>query len=282
VAPTAEIRSVAPAPRLRHVVDRYVCYRTSGFPPWLHRGLPSGHLTFIVSIGAPVEVVRQCDPSQSPGAYRVVVGGLQDVPALVVDPGTQEGIAVQLNPMGARAVLGHPAGRLANLSLELSDLVGPVGDRLWEEVQEAGSWSGRVAACDRVLSSVLGDVGADPTLWRAWSLLVASGGSSRVDELAREVGWSRQHLTRRFRDELGFGPKVLGRVLRFSRARDTLRATRGEVPLAVLAADCGYADQSHLHRDFSAFAGCSPQRWLVEEVPSIHDDGSPDGAGSSP
>jgi len=37
-----------------------------------------------------------------------------------------------------------------------------------------------------------------------------------------------------------------------------LRKVRSSVTLAEVAATCGYADQSHLTRDFTTFAGCSP------------------------
>lgn len=45
-----------PAPQLWAFIDRYVGYRLSGFPPGVHRGLPSRHMTFIVSVGPTIDV----------------------------------------------------------------------------------------------------------------------------------------------------------------------------------------------------------------------------------
>ena len=40
----------------------------------------------------------------------------------------------------------------------------------------------------------------------------------------------------------------------------------GRTPLlAAIAADCGYADQSHLSRDVSELLGRSPSAWVAEE-----------------
>lgn len=66
-----------PASALRAFIESYVGYRQVGLPAGIHRGLPSRHLTFIVSIGAPIDVVAQVDAAQAPARYGSVVGGLQ-------------------------------------------------------------------------------------------------------------------------------------------------------------------------------------------------------------
>src|SRR6266436_4151065 len=48
------------------------------------------------------------------------------------------------------------------------------------------------------------------------------------------------------RAAVGYGPKMLERVLRFQRAR---RIARGTTSLALVAALAGYADQAHLSRE---------------------------------
>ena len=49
------------------------------------------------------------------------------------------------------------------------------------------------------------------------------------------------------------------------------RALLGRVPLAEVAQRCGYADQSHLTREWGEFAGCPPTTWLREEFPFLQD-----------
>jgi transcriptional regulator GlxA family with amidase domain len=83
------------------------------------------------------------------------------------------------------------------------------------------------------------------------------------------VGWSRRHLSQRFTDEYGIGPKQTARLVRFQRARDLVAA--GTRPLAEVAVDCGYADQAHLTREFCELAGDPPTTWRREERPFIQD-----------
>lgn len=261
-----------PAGVLARFIEHYVGYRLAGHPAGVHRGLPSRHMTFIVSIGDEIDVMAQTDPRQTPGRYRCVVSGLQASPALIADPGRQEGVAIELTPLGARALLGVPARALWNTSAELADVVGPVGVELWERLQAAAGWDDRFAVCDAVLGALVGDAVVDTTLDHAWSGVVASGGKMSVGDLAGRVGWTRQHLTRRFVDEFGLSPKLAARVVRFERARRMLQATPSFVSIAQVAAVCGYYDQAHLSRDFVALAGCPPGRLIAEEVPSFQDD----------
>ncbi|MBC8091667.1 MAG: AraC family transcriptional regulator, partial [Pseudonocardia sp.] len=63
-------------------------------------------------------------------------------------------------------------------------------------------------------------------------------------------------------------PKPAARVLRFQRAAELLVPTtgtcRGAITISEVAADCGYADQSHLVREFHALAGCTPTTYVTE------------------
>jgi AraC-like DNA-binding protein len=270
MTPSSEWVAARPAPAVRAFVDGYVGYRLAGFPPGLHRGLPSRHLTFIASIGAPIDVVVQTNPRQAPDTYRCTLGGLQETHALIDDPGAQEGIAIELTPLGSRVLFGMPARELWDTSLELADVVGGVGDELWERLQLADGWTERFAACDDVLTRLAVHNPVAAELEVCWDLLAASHGTVPVATLAAETGYSRQHLTRRFRDEFGLSPQRAGRVMRFERARQLL-ATPG-VTVGQLAARCGYADQSHLTRDVAAFAGCTPSELLLDHVPFVQDE----------
>src|SRR5690606_36636135 len=94
----------------------------------------------------------------------------------------------------------------------------------------------------------------------------ATGGTVSVADLAADVGYSRQHLTRRFRSEFGPTPKLAARVIRLERARVALAASPG-VSVAEVAAACGYADHAHLDRDCLALAGCTPTELVAGDVP---------------
>jgi AraC-like DNA-binding protein len=102
-----------------------------------------------------------------------------------------------------------------------------------------------------------------PDVAHVFQRLLEQGGAMPVGALADEVGWSSRHLTTRFRAEVGLNPKEAARVTRFDRAR---RRLVPGVRLADVAAGAGYFDQAHLAREFHALAGCSPSRWMADEI----------------
>lgn len=273
--PVSESVLRAPPEPLAPYVEQYVGYRLLGFPPGLHRGVPSRHLTFIVSIGDPIDVAAQTDPSQAPARYRCALGGLQASHALIAHRGDQEGVGIELTPEGCRVLFGLPAAALWDTTLELDEVATRVGDELWERLQSAPDWASRFATCDGVLLRLLDRTSAPPMapeLRRSWDLLARSHGSLGVRDLAAEVGWSRQHLRRRFSEEFGLAPKLAGRVIRFDHARHELQRSADTRTIAEVAAAVGYYDQAHLHREFSEFAGCGPTELLAGDLPSVQDD----------
>ncbi len=113
--------------------------------------------------------------------------------------------------------------------------------------------------------------GVRPELWRAWRIAEASRGQCRVEDLARDVQLSPRQLRSLMVAELGLSPKELCRLFRFDRVIALLADDADS--LAEVAAESGYADQSHLTREFRQMAGCSPTTWLAEERRNIQDGG---------
>jgi AraC-like DNA-binding protein len=189
-----------------------------------------------------------------------------------VHDGTQYGISLEVTPAGARALFGMPASELGGTVVPLDALLGRAAERLVDQLRSAPSWSERFALLDAtLLRAASARVPTPrPEVVRVWERLVATGGRAEVGSLALEVGWSRRHLADRFRAEFGLAPKVAARVLRFERSRRLL--ARPERPgLATVSADAGYFDQSHMHREWRALAGCTPSTWIAEELPSVQD-----------
>lgn len=84
-------------------------------------------------------------------------------------------------------------------------------------------------------------------------------------ELASHVGLSAFHFVRVFRREVGMPPHAWHLEVRVRRARELLR--RGTPP-AIVAAELGFVDQSHLTREFKRRVGVTPGRYAAGAIPS--------------
>lgn len=88
----------------------------------------------------------------------------------------------------------------------------------------------------------------------------AARGCVRLDTLFAQLGTGPRWLQRLFVDAVGVTPKFYARIARATHAAQLL-AARPRVALAEAAAQAGYADQSHMTRDFAQLAGTTPRRW---------------------
>jgi AraC-like DNA-binding protein len=261
------------APRLRPYVGWYTGYRLVGGTPARHRGLPSPHLTMIVTLDDPLIMVEHPDPATPPGAYDTLVGGLHTTPAMIAHDGRQSGIQLSLSPLGARALLGLPAGELASVDVDGAALLGSFAEEIRERMVMQPSWAARFDVLDELLwRRVNPGVLPRPEVVEAWRRLTDSGGAVPIAALADDLGWSSRYLGRQFATEVGLSPKVAGRVVRFDRARRGLQldtAQGGRRSLADLAVASGYYDQAHMAREFAEFAGCAPSEFRFIQADEV-------------
>jgi AraC-like DNA-binding protein len=189
---------------------------------------------------------------------RLSIAGPDTRPRVVMlAPGSRL-VGVRLRPGAAGVVLGLPASELRDVSPDAADVVGrDVAAALLEAL---------VAGYDPhalLLRAVelRGVRGPDPLVRAAVVQLGRPG--ARVDRIAAELGVSSRQLQRRVSDAVGYGPKMLARVLRFRRLQALAPAA-----LVELALDAGYADQAHMTAEVTRLAGVSPVRFLKDRTPT--------------
>ncbi|MEO5833325.1 MAG: AraC family transcriptional regulator [Nakamurella sp.] len=235
----------------------------------VHHGVPSPDLTVILALGRPLTVGWTADRAQG-REFHGLVSGLHDGPAFIFPTADHAGVQLAVTPLGARALFGLPAGAIAAGLVDLGDLWAGVAAELIEALHDCRTWPERFARIETTLRTRLqGDDSIRPELMWAWDRIVA-GAVPATGALADEIGWSRGYFARVFAAEYGLRPKETVRVARFSRARIALG--RPGASLADVAAQCGYADQAHLTREWRRLAGCTPSGWRQEVSSFVQDD----------
>ncbi|WP_159620569.1 helix-turn-helix domain-containing protein [Ruania rhizosphaerae] len=240
-------------------------------PDAVHFGVPSLTATIVLAFDRPTDVGWADEAGH--GEFRVLVAGLHTRPSLVRTHGRQHGMQLALSPWGVRTLLGVPLATITRHILELGDLPAAPLHRLVTAVLDAPDHA-RPAMLRRGLVETAGGLDRTrstrprPEVVEAWRLIRTSRGTESIDAIARAVGWSRRHLSAQFGGEFGLRPKEAARIARF----ETARALAHEgLDLATVAATAGYADQSHLTRDWTATTGRAPARSLRTEFPNVQD-----------
>ncbi|MEV5552860.1 helix-turn-helix domain-containing protein [Nonomuraea wenchangensis] len=228
------------------------------------RMVPHPAVTLLVGFGAGTPVLGDAGGPRPVG--NVAAGpGFGSGGAVLARGENVECVQVRLSPVVARAVLGVSPADLDGAVVDLDDLWGREASRLRDRLSGAPSWRDRFALTDALLARRhQAGPPVDPEVAWAWRRIVAGRGLVRVEGLAGEVGWSRKRLWSRFRAQLGLPPKRAAKLVRFDRAAHRLTAGEGA---ARVAAEGGYADQSHLHREVVAFTGATPS--AVAEEPFL-------------
>jgi AraC-like DNA-binding protein len=272
-----EVNEARPAPALRAHVSHYADYseQTGSFSARQELATTSGVL--IYALGGPLEIVgadrRAIVLRQGEG----FAGGIADATSISRGKGAQAGVHVFMPLDSLAAVVGMPLAELANRVATMRDLIGAAADDLGDKLLDAKDVEQRFAILDRFLAGRFVEApAADRTIrWSMIRLTQACGPWS--SGLAEEIGWSRRHFARRFRNATGFGPDRFRRIGRFQRFVARLSGSPSG-DLAGLAVDCGYADQSHLARDVRDFANVTPgelRARLIPEGGGVRDDPVP-------
>ncbi len=240
---TTDFRQSPPPPDLALFVQHYWTMTGTQAEGLAHPIFPDGAPELVFNFGDPVQQLRD------------------DGPGFVVQPK-----AIFVGQM-TRAVWIVPTGRIRMIGVKLA---------AWGAAAffgDAGVWRDRIVALpDHWADMDAMDAGRMNEVLRA-RLAIGSGARQRgltaaaralseqpiwsIDAWSRRLGWSPRTLERRFDEYIGLSPKEFLRIHRFQRAL-RLVTESPQLTLGTVAARAGYCDQSHLAREFRAFAGAPP------------------------
>lgn len=249
-----------PPAGLREHVRRVAGFTEHVDGPLFRRELPTGSVTLILGFGEPIRI----SSATGTGTFTSFFAGMHEIPVGTEHGGALRCIQVDLSPLGAYQLLGMPMSELTDAVVGPGLLPLPGWRDLGERLAALAGWPERFDLLDHALGSRFEDgPSADPEVRWVWGRLSRSHGAVPVGALAAEVGWSRRHLTARFRGQVGLTPKPAARVLRFRHALSLITAGRA-ASISDAAAAAGYADHSHLVREFRRLAGAPPSALLDE------------------
>lgn len=225
----------------------------------LESGGPSCTLTF--PFGCTQMIFHRKTPLYIPetGAWQdsFTVSGQVNFPAHVCSYGPVEMITAVFRPHTIGMFAGIPPSEFYNMEISGFDIGSRSLSDLAQRICDAKSHSACIGILEDWLLSRLQN--GEPADFRRMESAVGKILDTpviSVEALADDVCLGRKQFGRIFREHAGMNPKEYMRVVRFQRAMRMMQCGRRDY--AGMAADCGYADQSHFIREFKAMGGHTP------------------------
>jgi len=92
----------------------------------------------------------------------------------------------------------------------------------------------------------------------ALQLIIKSKGLISSNQLVKLTGYTERHIERKFNEYVGTTPKRFSNIVRLHVFLKELKAKGNSRNLTQIAYEAGYADQSHLIKEFKKITGMSP------------------------
>ena len=246
----AGYREWAPPPALHPVL---ACLWSSRIPAELS---PPGPPDTLVLPDGCTDIIWQ----HGRGAF--VAGPDTGPVAVPAEPGAVL-VGVRFRPGAGGGLLGVPLSELRDQRVDLADLRPELDQALPADLDTDRA----VGRLTRLTGQLAEATAADRAVRRACHLLASP--AARTEYVSDEVGLSPRQLRRRCEAAVGYGPKMLQRVLRFRRFVSLVDATGGVTDLAEAAVSSGYADQPHLTRETVQLAGLTPAALIRTRHPQV-------------
>ncbi len=258
-----ELQEYRPVQALRPHVQRFWAgrFNAGGADCLSQRVVPSGFVEVIIHLtDLHCDLPVSAEWRQSPD-YTLI--GLQNEPYEVRFSSEVEVFAIRFKPAGFYSLFGVPLGEIVDTHEDLVAVLGAHFRAFAAHLRDEPTVAARLHTAERYLSRAAES--RDVTyLNRAEELIRTSGGNLRVEDVADRLCISRRQLERAFKSKLGLSPKQYMRIARLNRAQRLLQEGRCQ-GLADVAYRAGYADQSHLNRDFRLLVGDSPSHYLAKQ-----------------
>jgi len=213
--------------------------------------MPDGYTEIIFYFGSTCSISHNGSLQPLPSPF---IMGLLNQPAILYTKNILEIIAVRCFPWTVFDLLGLPSGKDGVYIFEHP--IAGLQSKLNESIQTSRIDEAISLVKEYLLNTRL-RTGVDNLLDKAGTAMRETKGTMPVSELAAAAHATVRTLERKFKKSSGHTVKDVSALMRFEQVRNRLWH-HPDSSLSGLAYEFGYADQSHLSREFRRYSGITP------------------------
>ena len=231
--------------------------------------------TYTFPIGCPQIIFHKRTPLYVPELdttqNRLTISGQVNFSSHLLADDDIEMIVVVFHPHTINMFLNAPASSFYNQEISGYDIEDKQLGELAMKVFEFDDNNLCVNLIERWLLSRL-SISSYDTTYRVRRMNAAieqlfAAPQTLVTDLSSTCCLSKKQFEREFNLHVGMNPKEYARIIRFQKALKKMQHMQGNISQADLAYTCGYADQSHLIREFRKLCGYTPLSLLEITTP---------------
>lgn len=229
--------------------------------PSVERVLPAGCVELLFHFGSRY-LSRETATNQFTEIPRFYVLGQSVQHREVKQTGPVEVIGCRFYPWGAFPFFDFSLMALSNKRNPVGRFFQRETERLITRMTNARSKEEAIAVLQAALAAIChGKLAEVDYMRRAISIIIETGGNMASKQLAERLGITTRQLERKFSARIGISPNAFSQIVRLQNFLKK-KIDQPELSLTHLAYECGYADQSHLCRDFKKFTGLTPSEYF--------------------
>lgn len=213
--------------------------------------MPDGYAEIIFYFGDTCSISYNGNLQPLPSPFMM---GLLNQPVQFYTKNRFEIIGIRCFPWTVFDLLGLPSGKdgLRIFEHPIAQLQPALNDRIC-----AGKIEEALALVKQYFLEARSHVAVDSMLYKAGVAMREANGTLPVSQVAAAAHATVRTLERNFRQSSGYSVKDVSGLIRFEQVRNHL-LLHPDTNLAGLAVELGYADQSHLSREFKRYSGTTP------------------------
>jgi len=252
-------RRDAPPPELRHIVECYWTVEGAQRLPERQKIIPDAFTELIFHFGDPYRI-KLSTRWETQG--RSLLAGQISKHFYLENTGTSRIFGIKLRPPAITHLFGIAMHELTNKVIELDSLGRNHELVVLDKAVRYASAADRKLVCERFFMERKDRVAPHHPVDSAVSQILTQHGMVGIKEIADALDISERYLEQMFKKYVGLSPKLFSRIVRFSYIFQLIKENSPDWSDVVFRS--GFYDQSHFIRNFKAFTGEDPSRYMFD------------------
>ena len=175
-------------------------------------------------------------------------------------------VIVVFHPSAINRLSGIPAVELRDNIIGTEELFGRQGLSLQNKLFEQKGISDKVNVLNTFFTTLATRERAVNQLLIEASVqfIVSNKGANSMHDLVKHIGYTERHIERTFIECIGLSPKKYSNIVRLHNYLKLMKDVSRQNNLTMISYEAGYADQSHLIKEFRKYTGITPKEYLYK------------------